>query len=238
MSARSASRICLLSGGAPQRVLDLLLPEFERTTGYSVVAAFQIVSDIQQRLAAGERPDLILLPEQLLAEIGAFVPLRTEGCEILARIGIGAIVRQGAALPDLSGEAGVRSMLREAHAIAMADPRTPSGRHLDLLLTRLGLADELRGRLIHKGAIHGGGELIASGKADVGLYLVSEVQHIRGVRVAGLLPPSLQQHVVYATGIPVAARSPEPAVSLIGFLKSPKNSLRWKEGGFEPADVA
>lgn len=234
----TASKIQVYSGGAPQRVLCALLPEFERTTGYSVVMTFQIVSRIQERLESGERPDLILLPDQLLAEIGKTVPLRSEGRGVLARIGIGVIVRDGVDCPDLSDEAGVRSMLRRAKMIALADPRTPSGRYLDTMLARLGLADELKGRLIHKGAIHGGGELVASGEADLGLYLVSEVQHIDGVHVAGLLPPDLQQHVVYATAIPASDRSPEAALSLIRFLTAPEHAMRWKEGGFEPAEPA
>lgn len=233
-----ASEIHVLSGGAPQRVLCALLPEFERTTGHTVVTTFQIVSQIRERLESGERPDLILLPDQLLTETGKTVPLRSEGRGVLARIGICVIVRDGAKRPDLSDAAGVRSMLRQAKTIALADPRTPSGQHLDRLLARLGLSDELKGRLIHKGAIHGGGNLVASGDADLGLYLVSEVQHIDGVRVAGLLPPALQQHVVYATAIPATDRSPEAALSLIRFLTSPDHAMRWKEGGFEPAAPA
>jgi molybdate transport system substrate-binding protein len=227
--------ILVYSGGAPQRVLSALLPEFERTTGHSVATTFEIVSRIQERLAAGERPDLILLPQQLLAETAKTVSLRPEGRGELARVGIGVIVRDGADRPDLADEAGVQAMLRRAKAIALADPRTPSGRYLDDMLARLGLADELKERLIYKGAIHGGGELVAAGRADLGLYLVSEVAHIDGIRVAGLLPPGLQQHVVYGTGIPVTERSPAAALSLIRFLTSPGQARRWKEGGFEPA---
>ena len=234
----TASEIHVYSGGAPQRVLSALFPAFERATGHSVVATFQIVSQIQERLVSGERPDLILLPEQLLAETGKIVPLRPEGRGVLARIGIGVIVSTGADRPDLSGEASVRSLLRGAKAIALSDPRTPSGQHLDRLLAALGLAEELEGRLIRKAAIHGGGELVAVGEADLGLYLVSEVQHIDGVRVAGLLPPGLQQHVVYATGIPASDRSPEAALSLIRFLTAPDHAALWKEGGFEPAEAA
>lgn len=227
--------ILLYSGGAPQRVLCTLLPEFERATGHSVASMFEIVGRIQERLAAGERPDLILLPQPLLAHIGTTVPLRPEGQCVLARIGIGVIVRDDADRPDLSNEAAVRAMLQQAKAIALADPRTPSGRHLDELLARLGLSDELKGRLIHKGAIHGGGELVASGQADLGLYLVSEVAHIAGVRMAGLLPSGLQKHVVYASAIPESDRSPVAALSLIAFLTSPDHAMRWTEGGFELA---
>jgi len=237
MSVDSAFPIEVFSGGAPQRVLNALLPEFERATGHPVVATFQIVSQIQERLTAGARPDLILLPKQLLSQIATTVPLRTEGRGTLVRIGIGVIVRDGADLPDVSDEAGFRLMLRQAKAIALADPRTPSGRHLDQMLLRLGLAEELKERLIHKGAIHGGGELVQSGEADVGLYLVSEVQHITGVRVAGQLPPALQQQVVYASGIPVSEKPAEPAMSLLRFLKAPEHTARWREGGFQPVEL-
>jgi molybdate transport system substrate-binding protein len=233
-----ASEIRVYSGGAPQRVLDTLLPEFERATGHTVVATFEIVSQVRERVVSGDHPDLLLLPEQVLAETGEAVRFRGEGAGALARVGIGVIVRDGTEPPDLSDEAGVRSALWRAKAIVLADPRTPTGRHLEALLARLGLAEELRGRLIHKGAIHGGGDLIASGEADLGLFLISEVQHIEGVRVAGLLPPALQQHVVYAAAIPESARCPEAALSLIRFLMAPANAQCWKEGGFEPPEPA
>jgi molybdate transport system substrate-binding protein len=64
---------------------------------------------------------------------------------------------------------------------------------------------------------------------------VSEVQHIAGVQVAGLLPPALQKHVVYATAIPESDRLPAAALSLIRFLTAAEHAARWKEGGFEPA---
>jgi molybdate transport system substrate-binding protein len=233
-----ASGIRVYSGGAPQRILNVLFPEFERTTGHTVTPTFEIVSQVRERVVSGDHPDLILLPEQVLAEAAKVVRFRSEGAGALARVGIGVIVRDDATHPDLSDEAGVRSALRGARAIVLADPRTPSGRHLEALLAGLGLTEELRGRLIHKGAIHGGGDLVASGEADLGLFLVSEVQHIEGVRVAGLLPPALQQHVVYAAAIPASAQCPEAALSLIRFLTTPASMLHWKEGGFEPAEPA
>ncbi len=56
VSPASATDIHVYSGGAPQRVLDALLPEFERTTGHLVVTTFEIVSQVQERLAAGRAP--------------------------------------------------------------------------------------------------------------------------------------------------------------------------------------
>jgi molybdate transport system substrate-binding protein len=233
--AADAAEIRVFSGGAPQPVLRVLTPEFEAASGHKVAFTFQIVSQIQQRLAAGEEVELIMLPEQLIAQLANVVPLRPEGRGVLARVGIGVIVREGAARPDISDEEAVRKMLRSAKAIAIADPSTPSGRYLDSMLSKLGIADELKARLIHKGAIHGGGELVAAGEADVGLYLVSEVQSIKGVAVVGLLPPALQSHVVYATAIPASNKTPEPALAFLRFLTAPANAERWKQAGFESA---
>jgi molybdate transport system substrate-binding protein len=232
------SEIRLYSGGAPHRVLSNLVPEFERTTTCTLTMTFEIVSRIQERLAAGDLPDLIMLPSQLISEIEKSVPLNPQGRMTLARVGIGVIVREGAVHPDLSSEDAVRKALRRAKAIALADPRTPSGRHLSGMLARLGLLPELQQRLIYKGAIHGGGEHVASGAADIGLYLVSEVQHIDGVDVVGLLPPTVQNYVVYDAAIPAANRSPDAALAFIRYLLMPANAVYWRKGGFEPGEFS
>jgi molybdate transport system substrate-binding protein len=246
-SLASAAEIKVFSGGAPQPVLRVLAPEFEKASGHKVTFTFQIVSEIQKRLAAGEQVDLIkrlaageqvdliMLPNQLIAQVEKVVPLRAEGRGVLARVGIGVIAREGATRPDISDEEGVRRALRAAKAIAIADPGTPSGRYLASMLVKLGLAEELKGRLIEKGAIHGGGELVAKGEADIGLYLVSEVRSIQGVTVVGLLPPALQSHVVYATAIPASNQTPQPALDLIRFLTASANARHWTQAGFEPA---
>jgi ABC-type molybdate transport system substrate-binding protein len=76
--------------------------------------------------------------------------------------------------------------------------------------------------------------LIATRQADLGLYLVSEVQDIKGISVMGLLlPPTMQSYVVYATAIPAANQAPEPALVFIRFLTAPDKAERWRRAGFE-----
>ena len=186
----AAADIRVFSGGAPQSVLRGLAPEFEKSTGHRVEFTFALVTAIQQKLAAGEKADLILLPVPLLAATEKTLRFSTEGRMVLARVGIGVITRQGNTLPDISTADAVRKMLLEARSVAFSDPSTPTGSHLARVIAQLGIADAMRPKLISKGAISGGGELVANGEADVGLYLVSEVQTIKGVSVIGLLPPA------------------------------------------------
>lgn len=229
----AAADIRVFSGGAPQEALRHLAPEFERATGHHVQLTFQLVTGIQRRLAAGEKADVILLPVPLIAATGKIVPLRAEGRIVLARVGIGVIVREGTPPPDISTTEAVRKMLLDARAIAWSDPSTPVGGHLDRMIARLGIADAVRPKLVISAAIDGGAERVAKGDADLGIYLVSEVQDAKGVTLAGLLPSDLQSFVVYGTAIPADNIHPEPALAFIRFISGPAMSERWKAAGFE-----
>ena len=62
----SAAELRVYSGGAPQETLKLLAPEFEKATGHRVAFTFAVVGAIQQRLEAGEKADVVLLPAPLI----------------------------------------------------------------------------------------------------------------------------------------------------------------------------
>lgn len=226
--------IRVFSGGAPQAVLQQLAPAFEQASGHRLKFTFQLVTEVQRKLAAGEKADVVLLPVPLLAATEKTIPLRAEGRSVLARVGIGVIVRQGAAPPDISTPEAVRKMLLDARAIALSEPATPVGGHIDRLIAQLGIADAVRPKLIIKAAIEGGADLVATGAADFGIYLVSEVQAAKGVRLVGLLPPPFQRFVVYGVAVPTDNATPEPALAFVKFISDRKNGRVWTAAGFEP----
>jgi molybdate transport system substrate-binding protein len=228
-----ADDIRVFSGGAPQHALLAITAEFEKGTGHRVVPTFALVTIIQQKLAAGEKADLILLPIPLIAATEKTIALRPEGRSVLARVGIAVIVRSGAPKPDISTPDAVRKMLLDARTIALSYPGTPVGAHLNRMMTQLGIADEVKPKIVVKAAIDGGGELVAKGEADVGMYLVSEVQSIKGIAVVGLLPPPVQSYVVYGSAIPAYNTKPDAALAFLKFVSDPARSERWTAAGFE-----
>jgi len=115
----------------------------------------------------------------------------------------------------------------------LSEATTPGGSYVLRMLTQMGIAEELKGRLVMKGSIDGGGDLIANGEVDIGLYLLSEMRPVRGVAVAGLLPPELRFYVGYGTAIPASNAEPEPALAFIRFLTSPGQAVKWNQAGFE-----
>ena len=228
-----AADVRVFSGGAPQETLQALTPAFEKQTGHRVVYTFAHVSIIQKKLAAGEQTDVILLPTPLMAGTGKVVPLRPEGRSVLARIGIGVLMREGSKRPDISTADAVRRMLLEARSIAVPQPEGLTGSHLMRMMTKLGIADEVRSKLRHKPAIDGAGNLVAAGEAEVGLYLASEIQSVKGAVLVGLLPAELQNYVEYSVAVPVHNTAPEPALAFVKFISAPANRDHWKATGFE-----
>ncbi len=228
-----ADDIRVFSGGAPQHALRTITAEFEKETGHRIVPTFALVTVIQQKLVAGEKADLVLLPVPLIAATEKSVAMHREGRVVLARVGIGVIVREGAVRPDISTPEAVRKLLLDARSIAFPEPSTPSGAHLNSMIGQLGIADVVQPKLIVKAAIAGGEEVVSKGEADVGMYLISEVQSIKGISVAGLLPSPVQSYVVYGSAIPAYNSTPAAALAFLKFVSDPSRSERWTAAGFE-----
>ena len=228
-----AADLRVYSGGAPQEVLRLLAPEFERQSGHRVAFTFALVTEIQRKLAGGETADVVLLPVPLLVATEKAVPMRAEGRAVLARVGIGVIVRQGEKRPDISSSDAVRKMLLEARSIALPEASVPSGRHLTRTFTELGIAEAVNPKLLFKAAIDGGAGLVATGEADLGLYLISEVRKAKDITVVGLLPPPFQSFVVYGAALPMHSTVPDAGLAFLRFIADPAQRDRWEAAGFE-----
>lgn len=230
-----AAEIRVYSGGAPQAALKLFATEFEQTTGHKLAFTFGVVGAIRQRLASGEKADVILLPAPMIDAMDKAAALRPESRHVLARVGIGVVVREGAVLPDISGPEAVRKTLLDARSIAYPDPKvTPSGTHLSRMLAKLGIAEAVESKTTLRNAIDGGVTLVANGDVEIGMFLVSETLPVKGVRLVGLLPSGLQSYVVYAGAVAIDSASSEPALAFVRFLASTAKHEHWKAAGFEP----
>jgi molybdate transport system substrate-binding protein len=228
-----ADDVRVFAGGAPQETLEALAPEFEKRTGHRPVFTFAHVSIIQKKLAAGDQADVVLLPTPLIAATEKNIGLRPEGRSVLARIGIGVVVREGAPRPDISTPDAVRRMLLDARAIAVPAPEGLTGSHIMRMMTKLGIADAVRPKLRHKPAIDRGADQIGAGEADVGLYLASEVLGAKGATLVGMLPAELQNYVVYSVAVPAYNSKPEAALAFVRFISDAANREHWKATGFE-----
>jgi molybdate transport system substrate-binding protein len=91
-----------MSGGAPKEVLGVLTPEFEKQTGHKVHFTYIVISAMQQKLAAGEKTDMVLMPVPALAAQAKAGVMREEPQTRLGTVSVGLVVKEGTAKPDIA----------------------------------------------------------------------------------------------------------------------------------------
>lgn len=225
----------VMSGGAPQEVLAVLTPQFESQSGRKVTFTFAVITALQQRLAAGEKTDMVLMPVPVIDNLIKAGTLQADGRATLGTVGISVIVREGAARPDISTPDHLRQSLLNAASIVHATPTaTPSGAHMARVLGELGIAEAVQKKVTHRPALDGGVDLVASGEAELGFYPTSEVAHVKGISIVGPLPPKLQLNTVYGAAVTTDSAAPQEAAAFIRFLSDPAHRKEWTHGGFEP----
>lgn len=208
----------VLTAGAYRAVLVDLAPAVEAATGVHLVIANDTTGGIVRRLRAGETPDLVVMPPEAAAGLGAVLGPVTP----LAKVGIGVAVAAGGVRPDISSEAAIRTLALGSRAPTWIDPKAggSSGIYMQSLWDRWGIGAEMAGKAV---LAQGGlaAEKIVAGQADLAFQQISELLAVPGVVVLGPLPASIQSFTVYAGAIPAAAGRGAEAGRVLNALAGP-----------------
>jgi len=231
-----AAEIKVLSTGAYKPVVVALVPDFEKQTGHKVTVDNGTVGEVKKRIEEGEAFDVAVITPAVIDELigkGKIVP----GSQIkLAGVGVGVMVKEGAAKPDVSTVEAFKQALLAAKSVAYIDPASggSSGIYVGKLLERLGIADQIRPKTKLKQGGHVA-DLIISGEAELGVHQVSEIVPIKGVVLVGPLPKEIQNTTTYAGGLSATARDKDAAMALIKALTGPAAAAVLKSKGMDPA---
>jgi len=112
-----------------------------------------------------------------------------------------------------------------------ATPNT-SGAIAAAALAKLGILDEIKGKTRHA-ALAVGGELVAKGEVELGLFNLSEIP--KGVTVAGALPVPLQGYTVYEAAVLSKGSTDQAATAFVKYLASAPAAAHWEAAKLEPA---
>lgn len=236
-SARPAELHALTSGGF-SAAFDVLAAQYSAETGVRIVTAHgpsmgDTPNAIPARLARREPADIVILARSALdklATAGQVAP----GSEIdLGLSKIAVAVKEGAPVPDISTAEAVRAALLKAKSVAWSD--SASGVYIQTtMLDRLGVADQVRpkGAMIPATPV---GEIVASGQAEIGFQQLSELKPVKGIRIIGLLPDSLQKVTPFSGGVVAYSPRQKSAKALLAYLSSPRAYAVIRETGLEPA---
>jgi len=232
----AAAEIKVLTAGAFKQVLLALVPDFERTSGNKVIVDNDTVGALTKRIEGGETFDLAVLTPAAVDALASKGKLVAGSRANLARVGVGVVVKEGAAKPDIASVDAFKRALLAAKSVAYIDPAAggSSGIYVAGLLDKLGIAAEIKpkAKLIPGGAV---AEHVARGEAELGIHQISEILPVKGVTLVGPLPAEIQNYTVYAAGLGAQAKESDAARALIKALTGPAAAEVLKSKGMEPA---
>jgi molybdate transport system substrate-binding protein len=232
----SAGELKVISAGAVRTVIGGMIEDYTRTSGQKITFTIGSTGQLRSIIASGEPADLVIVSAPLMAELektGKLVP----GSRVdFGRIGLGVVIRDGAAVPNISTPEALKQLLIKAQSIAYTDPARggTSYLHLMKIAEQFGIADVVTKKGVHATGGDDAVDKVAQGKAEIAVVLISEI-HGKGAKLAAPLPEALQLWTVYSAAIPASSTDAASARALIAALTGPAMRERWAAAGWQPA---
>ena len=202
IGAQAGSNLRILSASAVRQAIIRCAELFHARTGQGAAARFDTSGAILRRLGEGEAPDVVASSLDSLEELAGRGLLGGAPVVVgVSRVALG--VRRGEMAPDISTlEAFVRT-LRAAPVIVRGDPAGggTAGNHLQKVLERLGLVEELADRTILRVGGYNVMKEVAEGRAPFGLTQSTEIVAVEGVEIGAWLPDEVQLTTQYAVAL-------------------------------------
>jgi molybdate transport system substrate-binding protein len=229
-----AAEMKVFTSVALKSVLDELAPAFEKKTGNKLTIDYGLAADQKKRILDGERADLVILTRAMMEDLAKQNKLAEGGLVNVAGTPVALAVRAGAAKPDISTPDAFKQALLAAKSIVYADPAKGglSGIVAGKAIERLGITEQMKAKTILVPGAQSG-DVVAEGKAELGIAQASEIVPVSGAQLVGPLPGELGTMTLFTGAIGAESKVAPATKALIDFLTGPEAAPSFKAKGFE-----
>jgi molybdate transport system substrate-binding protein len=231
------SALKILSGGAAQGLVASVRLAFKAMTGLEIEGEFGAVGAMAEKLRSGTPADIVVLTAAMISDLaGENLVVRGSIADI-GLVETAIAIRAGDPPVSVPDAAALREALLAADAIFVPDTRaSTAGIHVAKILTQLGIADEVAGRLkIFPNGATAMRNLAASTAArPIGCTQSTEIISTSGLILSGSLPRGCELSTVYTAAVATQATDAEHAQDLIDLLVgADARELRTRAGFLE-----
>ena len=233
-SSISGQTLRVMSSLAVRAAFDAsIVPAFEAETGCKVAVDWTPTTMIMQRVAAGERVDVLVAVDGSMDGLVEQNQVDAASRAAIVESRLGLAVRAGAPHPDMSTLESFKRALVEARSVAYSHAGA-SGIHLETVLEKLGIADAVRSKatVIPAGFT---AEKLVTGEADLAVQQVSELMVVPGVEVFGRFPDAVQAVTTFSAAIMREAVNRPAAERFLATLRTKEAADAYRAGGLDPA---
>jgi molybdate transport system substrate-binding protein len=230
----SESRVVTgISSMATRHVLNAMSKTYAQQAGRHVDVVSVGGVEAARRVRDGEAFDFVVLAADVIDQLATSGRVDPGSRTDLVRSGIAMAVAGGAPKPEIGSERAVRDAVQAARAIGYSTG--PSGGYVARLLERWGILDANSPRLVQAAPGVPVGALIASGEVTLGFQQLSELMHVPGIDVVGVLPPDIQLATVFSGAVCSSCRRPASTKALLAYFASPTTDEAKRRHGLQPA---
>jgi len=231
----SADDLVILSAAAVRPALIQVPPLFAKT-GHGLTVSFGNATAIQNKVLAGDRADIVILPPPQLDGLIRHGALVAGAPAELGVVRLGIAAKAGAAKPPVATPEDFRRALLSAASFGMPDPAdgSTSSLYIVKLLERLGVAPHMPAKTTLFPDGTKALEAVAKGEIALTVAPITSIYVVPGVELVGPLPEALQLKTVYAAALVRTAAGSEAAKALMATLKSSEVAALLKQKGIDP----
>lgn len=219
-SVVEAAEVKVLSASALKVIVTELAEQFQKESGDTLKLEFATAGAVERRVLAGETPDVIIATDVQMTGIADKGLTTQPPPVIIARVGVGIAVKDGAAKPDISSSEALKQMLLAAKSVTYPDPAKggASGIHFASVIDKLGIAEAIKAKSILGANPDFVCVAVANGEAAMCVHQISEIMPVKGVTLVGPLPKEMQKVTTFAVAASAKAASPDAAMAFARFL--------------------
>ena len=208
-----------LCSTAVRVAVEEMRPQIERAAGRPVEITFDSSQRLSGMIDAGAAFDIAVLSADGMNGYVQKGVIAADSRAFLGRTGVGIGVRAGAAKPDVSTPEKLKQALLSAKSITL-NPTGASFAHFNRIVAQMGIAKQLKPKLVFAPALGEGQKNVAEGKADLLWTQVTEIAPYPELVVAGALPAELQSYTDFYIGVSAKSADRIDAAAVVKFLTS------------------
>jgi molybdate transport system substrate-binding protein len=229
----TAAEIKVLSANGMREVLAENALKFEAASVHKLTVTISDTTEIRKRVLAGEPYDVIIVPNNEVQEFEKAGKIAPSSAVALVRVNFGIGVSATGPRPDISTPDTLKNTFLRARTVLFADPKSGdiSGLHLNEVLQKLGIADEMRSRLIPQTGTFA--ERVVKGEADLAVQAEHEIRCTKGATFLAY-PTAFQRTIVFMGGVGVGTKAADAAKTYLAFMTGPEAATTYTKHCLTP----
>jgi molybdate transport system substrate-binding protein len=231
-SAAQNSPVHVLVSNGLKASMESLQTTCEGSVGHGLDIRYNSTSAVKKSIEGGERFDVTMITTEAIEDLVKQGKLARDSQMPIGRSELGIGIKSGVPKPDIKTVDGLKKALLEAKSITYPQDGASRG-YIEKMFERLGIAAEVKPKIILAAGSGPATQSVADGKAGFVITLFSEILPIKGVDILGPLPGEFQSDIKFSAAAGAAASDKQAAKAVIACVTGSKATPVLKAKGID-----